>query len=79
MDAGEGGPDSLHLASSKHISTGMWLQLELEVIWEKEIEDLNLLQASTSVSLLRSRNNLSCSSTAFSNTVPISSLTLNLL
>lgn len=70
MDAGVGGPDSLQLPSSKHISTGLWLHLELEVIWEKEIEDLNLLQASMSLSLLRSRNNLSCSSTAFSKACP---------
>lgn len=52
------------------ISTRLWLHLELKAIWETEVEDLNLLHASVPVSPLKSRNKLSCSNTAFSNTSP---------
>lgn len=67
--------DSLSLASSRHISTSLWLNLELKVIWETEVEDQNLLHTSILVSLLKSRNKLSCSNTAFSNASPY--LTVN--
>lgn len=65
-----GGPSSLYLASSRHTSNRLWLHPELKVIWETEVEDLNLLHASLLLSLLKSRNKLSCSNTAFSNTSP---------
>lgn len=51
-----------------YISTRLWLHLELKVIWEAEVEDLNLLHASALVSLLKSRNKLSCLNTPFKNT-----------